>query len=141
MVRTISVPDSPPKKIRRLEGALDTEPNRSASSSGPSATASSIAESQQLPNLSEEGAGSITESQLPEEYWQGDQHPPECGCHWCHLLHGNKEWDNAGFLEELREMWRAEEEEQRRLSLSLGEPNSEQSSSSSNHISDPSELQ
>ena len=132
---------SPPKKIRRRGDVPDGESRPSSSSSCPSetTTASSIAESQ-LPD-SQESAGSITESQLPEEYWQGDQHPPECGCHWCHLLHGNPEWDNAGYLERLEEMWRAEDEEQQRLSLV--ELNSEQSnpsssSSSSDHISDSS---
>lgn len=133
MVRAISVSDSPPtKKIRRLGEEPDTESNRPGSSTDRPETASSVAESQQVPDPPEERVASITESQLPEEYWLGDQHPQECGCHCCHLLYGNKEWDNAGYLEELREMWRLEDEEKR---LSLGEANSAQSSSSSaDHI-------
>ena len=39
----------------------------------------------------------LSDSQLPEEYLWGDQHPHDCGCHICHLLFGNPEFDDAAW--------------------------------------------
>ena len=87
---------SPPQKKSRVE-------NASGAGAVPATTEASN------PVVSSEGLWS--ESQLPEEYWMGDQHPAECGCHWCHLLYGNEEWNDAKFMEELEAKWQKEEEE------------------------------
>ena len=87
---------SPPQKKSRVE-------NASGAGAVPATTEAS--------NPVATSGGLWSESQLPEEYWMGDQHPAECGYHWCHLLYGNEEWNDAKFMEELEAKWQKEEEE------------------------------
>lgn len=107
----IVIPEPPQKAPRNRYLGASCKGNSDEPASTSAMTSSASTTSPAASSTTSSVTPQFSESQLPEEYWTGDQHPEECGCHWCHLLHGNVEWDDAKFMAELEAKWRAEAEE------------------------------
>lgn len=109
LTRKSDVTSLPPAKRRRNKNAAATTVEATGASSSLSRSFSSLDLSSSLEVASDSvtASGSIDdelflESQAPYEYLYGDQHPVECGCHWCHKIYGNPQWTDDFYFQLIR---------------------------------------